>query len=54
MACSSNGCQVNILKWLLEEDVYVEQPQGYEVLGEEHKVYRMKHELYGLKQAPRG
>ena len=31
----------------------MEQPQGYEVLGQEHKVYRLKKELYGLKQAPR-
>ena len=33
----------------LEEEVYVEQPQGYEVLGQEHKVYRLKKTLYGLK-----
>ena len=37
----------------LDEEVYVEQPQGYEVPGQEHKLYRMKKELYGLKQAPR-
>ena len=33
----------------LEEEVYVEQPQGYEVLGKEDKVYRLKKTLYGLK-----
>ena len=37
----------------IEEEVFVEQPQGYEVPGQEHKVYRMKNALYGLKQAPR-
>ena len=37
----------------LEEEVYVEQPPGYEVPGQEHKVYRLKNALYGLKQAPR-
>ena len=41
------------LNGYLEEEVYVEQPQGYEVPSKEHKVYRMKKELYGLKQAPR-
>ncbi|CAL1403002.1 unnamed protein product [Linum trigynum] len=37
----------------LEEEVYVEQPQGFVVAGEENKVYRLKKALYGLKQAPR-
>ena len=41
------------LNGYLEEEVYVEQPQGYEVIGQEHKVYMMKKELYGLKQALR-
>ena len=37
----------------MEEEVYVEQPQGYDVLGQKHKVYMLKRELYGLNQAPR-
>ena len=41
------------LNGYLQEEVYVEQPQGYEVPGQEHKVYRLKNALYGLKQAPR-
>jgi hypothetical protein len=36
----------------LEEEVYVEQPQGYEVPGHEDKVYKMKKALYGLKKSP--
>jgi Reverse transcriptase (RNA-dependent DNA polymerase) len=32
--------------------VYVEQPQGFEIEGEEEKVYRLRKILYGLKQAP--
>ena len=37
----------------LEEEVYVEQPQGFEVKGKEEKVYRLRKALYRLKQAPR-
>ena len=40
------------LNGILKEEVYVEQPPGYEVAGEEHKVYRLKRALYGLKKAP--
>ncbi|GJV21584.1 retrovirus-related pol polyprotein from transposon TNT 1-94 [Tanacetum coccineum] len=37
----------------LKEEVYVNQPQGFEVEGKEEKVYKLKKDLYGLKQAPR-
>nr|GEW52510.1 putative RNA-directed DNA polymerase [Tanacetum cinerariifolium] len=37
----------------LEEVVFVEQPQGYVVQGNEGKVYRLRKALYGLKQEPR-
>lgn len=36
----------------LTENVYVEQPRGYEIKNEEHKVYKLNKALYGLKQAP--
>lgn len=35
------------------EDVYIQQPKGYEVEGEEDKVYKLHKALYGLRQAPR-
>lgn len=37
----------------LKEDVYVEQPKGFEVENEERKVYKLNKALYGLRQAPR-
>lgn len=37
----------------LKEDVFVEQPEGYEKKGGEQMVYKLQKALYGLKQAPR-
>lgn len=36
----------------LSEEVYVAQPPGYVVDGQEQKVLRLRKALYGLKQAP--
>ncbi|KAL0537088.1 hypothetical protein IC582_026058 [Cucumis melo] len=41
------------LNGYLEEEVYLEQPPGYCVKGQEDKVLKLKKALYGLKQAPR-
>ncbi|KAL2345957.1 hypothetical protein Fmac_007242 [Flemingia macrophylla] len=41
------------LNGYLEEEIFVEQPEGFLVHGQEEKVYRLKKALYGLKQAPR-
>ena len=41
------------LNGYLEEEIFVEQPEGFAVQGKENKVYRLKKALYGLKQAPR-
>jgi hypothetical protein len=37
----------------LKEEVYVEQPQGFVIQGEEEKVYKLRKALYRLKQAPK-
>ena len=41
------------LNGVLKEEVYVDQPEGFIIKGEEMKVYKLKKALYGLKQAPR-
>ena len=37
----------------LDEDIYMEQPEGHEVSGKEHLVCKLKKSLFGLKQSPR-
>ncbi|KAL0426868.1 UNVERIFIED_CONTAM: Retrovirus-related Pol polyprotein from transposon TNT 1-94 [Sesamum latifolium] len=37
----------------IEEEVYVEQPEGFIIKDKEEKVCHLKKALYGLKQAPR-
>ena len=50
-------CQLDVksafLNGFKEEEIYVEQPEGFLVKGHEDKVYLLKKALYGLKQAPR-
>ena len=41
------------LNAILSEEVYVEQPKGFEDPKFPNYVYRLKNALYGLKQAPR-
>lgn len=37
----------------LEEDIYMEQPEGFITPGKENLVCKLKKSLYGLKQSPR-
>lgn len=41
------------LNGYVDEEIYVLQPQGFEVEGSEHLVCKLKKTWYGLKQAPR-
>ena len=37
----------------LKEDIYMKQPEGFEVKDKEHLVCKLKRSIYGLKQSPR-
>jgi hypothetical protein len=37
----------------LDEEIYMDQPEGFVADGQENKVCRLLKSLYGLKQAPK-
>jgi hypothetical protein len=45
--------KMTFLNGIIEEEVYIERPWGFEVHGRESHVCRLKKSLYGHKQAPR-
>ena len=40
------------LNGVIEEEVYIEQPPGFETHDKKKHVFRLKHTLYGFKQEP--
>jgi hypothetical protein len=45
--------KMTFLNGIIEEEVYIEQSEGFKVQGRDSHVCRLKRALYGLKQAPR-
>jgi hypothetical protein len=45
--------KTTFLNGVIEEEVYIEQPQGFEVEDMKSHVYKFKKSLYRLKQYPR-
>jgi hypothetical protein len=45
--------KIAFLNGFIEEEVYIEKPQGFEVEERKPHVYKLKKALYRLKQAPR-
>lgn len=46
------GCEEIIPQGMIEEEVYIEKPEGFETFDRDSHVCKLKQAVYGLKQAP--
>jgi hypothetical protein len=53
MALEQMDVKTTFLHGDLEEQIYMEQPEGFSQPGQEHLVCKLKKSLYGLNQSPR-
>ena len=44
--------KTSFLNGEVEEDIFIEQLEGFVIHGKESHVYKLKKALYGVKQAP--
>ena len=44
--------KIVFLNGIIEEEVYIYQPEGFEIFNSESHVCQLKRSLYGLKQTP--
>ena len=47
------GVKRSFLNGYIEEEIYVEKSDGFEVQAKAHKLYRLKKDLCDLKISPR-
>jgi hypothetical protein len=45
--------KTSFLNGELDEEIYMEKPEGFEISGQKDKVCKLNFFLYGLKQAPK-
>ncbi|KAL0367397.1 UNVERIFIED_CONTAM: hypothetical protein Sradi_3629800 [Sesamum radiatum] len=45
--------KTTFLNGFVEEEIYMDQPEGFTIVGEEQKVCRLQRSTYGLNQASR-